>query len=1330
MIIGTQESARGSRSAVDGELVSTETRPHLAEERGECVGDTPRKSETRVLTILMTDLEGSTRQQDELGNVRAAELVRAHRRVFRNVLATFEGQEVETAGDSFLAVFEAPSEGVSFALQMLAAMRRARRHETQLPAVRVGVNQGEVVVERHSDGSKPLDIYGQQVSSTARLVDLARGGQILCSREVFDNARLILRGRDLKGLGGVSWRAHGPYRFKGVEDPFEVCEVGEDEQAPLEQPAAGDKAWPADHTEEELGWRPASGVTVPGTDWELTRKLGEGEFGEVWLALNGSSAERQVYKFCFRRERVAWLKREARLLSELKRKLPGHPNIVAFGDVMAHRDRPPYYITMEYVEGPSLEEWLTGNPPLRERLDLIAQVADALDAVHSERIYHRDLKPSNILLTRRRDGTLQAKLSDFGLGTADDPEVLKSVYASRVEGVAGAWAYIAPEMQNGGRATPQSELYSLGLTLYQVAVGDTRALLYQGWQRRLPDEILREDIERCTATDPERRWRRASELALALRRHDARLHERLREQQLQEDRERQSHRAKRVFSIGVAVVLAALVVLVSFSGYQWWRAIQAQEETASELYYSNILVTQRHIENDQQDLARKALWKTPEDHRHWEWGYLLNQTHKYSRSLEGHSDWLYSAEFSPDGTRIVSASQDGTARVWDAETGELLRELVGHDKAVTHAHFNWNGSRIVTASHDKTARFWNAQSGEQLQELTGHTGVISDVRFRRDGNQIVTASYDNTARIWEVLDDRDGAGNWVTEQFVLEGHTEKVTAAAYSLDSRFLVTASRDRTARIWDAETGELLHELLGHEDAIEDARFSWNGSQVVTGSHDHTARIWDRATGEELFRLEGHSDTVRGAEFSRDDERVVTASQDGTARIWDAHTGKELRPPLQLEVALHHARFHPHDSARVVVSAREHTARLWEVDTGEISELDGHGGPLFDAVFSDDGEQIITASKDRTAKVWSTPTGQDALLLSGREPWDGDVRFGPQASRFVAVASGATVAHVWDVSTHSSKTQLRGHEEAIEHVAISPDGHRVVTASNSACKLHNIHSGKLLKTMPDVGEDVELVRFSPDGARFVVVSGDSTVTLFDGGTGTSEHTLLTSSETAILHAAFNPDGRLLVTAADDGTTTVWDVETGEPKHSLTPHDRTVHTARFSNDGLLIVTASDDRTATIHRASTGEVMLILSGHEDPVVDARFSPDDQRVITASADHTAQIWNAGTGQRLFVLEGHSNHVLVARYSADGRRILTASHDHTAKVWDGETGRELFTLDGHDQPLRDARFSPDGRRIITLTVDRALIWRAAPWALDDLPGDDALGWEQRFDLWRRN
>lgn len=564
---GSAEPGREAPDAADvaGAALTADSHAQMEEFR--------RARETQVLTILLSDLEGSTRQQGELGNVRAAELVRTHRAVFRETLRDLDGREIETAGDSFLVVFAAPSEAVRFALRMQGAMRAAREKEPLIPGVRVGIHQGQVVVERHDEGPKKMEIYGLQVSTAARIMDLGRGGQVLCSRAIFDDARAILRGDDLAGLGPVAWRNHGPYRFKGVDDSYDVCEIGEEGAAPLEAPPAGSKSWPADRSDEELGWRPAAGVVVPGTNWVLEERLGRdtsekeararfrGEFGEVWKAWNRSDKSHQVYKFCFKRDRVPALKREARLLKRLRKY--HHPNLAEVYDV-TEADRPPYYLEMEYVEGPSLEEWLAGAPPLEERLEVVAQVADALDAVHAAGIYHRDIKPANILLTHREDGALQAKLTDFGLGSAEDEDLLKSIYTSRVEGVAGTWDYIAPELRRGEAASAQSDLYSLGVTLFQIAVGDLRRPLGD-WEGQVGSDILREDIRKCIASDPARRWARAADLAKALRSHDERV-ERLR---LEKERARARERARRLRRVLAGAGVAAAVVLAWL--VSWWR---------------------------------------------------------------------------------------------------------------------------------------------------------------------------------------------------------------------------------------------------------------------------------------------------------------------------------------------------------------------------------------------------------------------------------------------------------------------------------------------------------------------------------------------------------------------------------------------------------------------------------------------------------------------------------------------------------------------------------------------------------------------------------------
>ena len=498
-----------------------------------------RSHETLVLTIFFSDLVGSTRLQTELGNLRAAELVQKHYALMRDVLAGFDGREIKTAGDSMLIVFAAPSEAVKFALHAQRTLRERRQSEPDLLPMRVGVHQGQVVLEMDRGGTGVADVYGLQVSTAARIMDLAQGDQILLSRAVFDDARAILSKDDFPGFPPLAWRNHGLYCFKGVEDSHEVCEVGEEGAALLVPPPESAKGWPAERSAEELGWRPASGVVVPESNWLLTEKLGEGAFGEVWKAFNLSDKSFQVFKFCFKRDRLPALKREARLLKRLRKY--SHPSIVEVYDV-TEGERPPHYLEMEYVEGPSLRDWLAAAPPLADRLEVVAQIADALDTVHAAGIFHRDIKPANILLTRREDGALRAKLSDFGLGAAQDPEFLKSISTSRVDGVVGTWDYISPEVRHGGKASAQSDIYSLGLTLYQIAVGDLDRPLTGDWETQLSSGILREDIRRCVCQAPGDRWSHAAELAQALRSHD----QRTRTQALERQREEHRARARRL----------------------------------------------------------------------------------------------------------------------------------------------------------------------------------------------------------------------------------------------------------------------------------------------------------------------------------------------------------------------------------------------------------------------------------------------------------------------------------------------------------------------------------------------------------------------------------------------------------------------------------------------------------------------------------------------------------------------------------------------------------------------------------------------------------------
>ena len=164
-----------------------------------------------------------------------------------------------------------------------------------------------------------------------------------------------------------------------------------------------------------------------------------------------------------------------------------------------------------------------------------------------------------------------------------------------------------------------------------------------------------------------------------------------------------------------------------------------------------------------------------------------SSTHVPVTLLEGHKQYVHSASFSPVGTKIVTASGDKTARVWDLE-GNLLATLNGHTDDLFSASFSSDGTKIVTAGWDKTARVWDLQ-GKLIATLQGHTGELFSASFSPDGSKIVTASRDRTARVWDL------DGNLLA---TLNGHAERVYTASFSPDGSKIVTASRDRTARVW----------------------------------------------------------------------------------------------------------------------------------------------------------------------------------------------------------------------------------------------------------------------------------------------------------------------------------------------------------------------------------------------------------------------------------------------------------------------------------------------------------------------------------------------------
>ena len=286
----------------------------------------------------------------------------------------------------------------------------------------------------------------------------------------------------------------------------------------------------------------------------------------------------------------------------------------------------------------------------------------------------------------------------------------------------------------------------------------------------------------------------------------------------------------------------------------------------------------------------------------WEMNASIPQRSRRRMSFSPHGV-VASAKFSTDRKHVISGSWDGSARIWDAETGRAVLKLIGsHTRAVNSAMFSPDAdSRFaLTAGDDGMAILWeidwDAKTAKSARTFSGHAGAVLWAEFSSDGSRIVTASRDRTARIWNIRDEND-----VHE---LAGHEGPVVRASFSANGMWVVTGSEDNAARLWNAvpqedeNSGDLLAvgqrviELAGHTATVTSVAFSPDSQRVMTGSEDYAAKVWDTRTGKELLTLAGHDREITSVSFSSrssDGRYALTGSYDGTAIIWLASPWKQ---------------------------------------------------------------------------------------------------------------------------------------------------------------------------------------------------------------------------------------------------------------------------------------------------------------------------------------------------------------------------------------------------------------------------------------------------------
>lgn len=992
--------------------------------------------------------------------------------------------------------------------------------------------------------------------------------------------------------------------------------------------------------------------------YRVVRKLGSGGMGVVYLGerADGFFKLRVAIKVVWPDspivDLVSRFNRERQILANMN-----HPNISRLIDGGMTSEGLPYMV-MEYIEGERIDKYCDEKMlPVFDRMRLFLKTCEAVQYAHDHQVIHRDLKPGNILVTM--DG--QVKLLDFGIARVlenDDREIGDSSNNTGIPLL--TYSYASPEQVSGEKIKDSSDIYSLGVVLYQLVTGhlpyrlskqspievintinNEEPLEITGIGDREMSQQLNLLFRRVLAKRPTDRYLTVNEFAADINKilegtplsHNQDIYS--------SRRERQWRRGAGIFAI--FAMIAAIILVGSFGS----RLISVSEKELETTYAMKIDQVKDELSRGNQNQSVKILNEISDRRsglgtmRNFEWGYLMKLAS--IPRIFNHPDNVQQSILLNGERYLLTVTRDfGRINIWDVRDSRNPIKIRDGDLIWTRTHLIDDKVLIVSA-------FGNKLEAEDL--LTNGPPIICN--YAKGGltgaffhGGLHTFEEDGSVRRWDLSNCRS---DLVLKMVPLPdgGFADK-----FGLP---IVVAQNDTSLSLWNLETRRMMVNVRpdngSDSSKIDKLTFDEKGHLAAFVRGTSNVEVYDLQSGSRVLKYQD-SVSIQSMLLDGAHQRLIIIHTNGVITVRSLQDRRVLR---SIDLRVMPVTVKLFDNSRLMaITTNKGQLHIIDAESYEnilTKQIHSKEAMVNNFEFIAGGEWMTTTGSDNTARIWSIRSLLDELPLTPRPAGQ------------------------------------------VNAIAISPDDRLTVGGGNDRrIFIWDNETRQLIRRIDTDSDQVLSVKFSPDGQRILSGGNGRFVSVWNVADGNRSMKLEHGSQVHI--AIFSPDGEHILTGGSDKLIKIWDADSGRLLNTLSGHQDEITSLVYSRDGGLIVSGGYDKTLRLWNSKSGSnTGRVLNEHPSRIWSAVFSPDEGLIASIGDDSLVRIYDVTTRRLIRKIELFRSGGLDVAFTPDGKRIAIAGKDNIVRICDVSSGRELYQLTNFNGACSSLSFSKNGKLLVT-------------------------------------